>query len=57
MFIISFGSDARLYLSHYTGARISRIEADGVDCIFADLKYQGGLRDSSSIMFDTRCAD
>lgn len=33
---IKFGPDAKLYLSHYTGARISRIEADGVDCIFAD---------------------
>ncbi len=33
---ISFGPDGKLYLSHYTGARISRIEADGVDCIFAD---------------------
>ncbi|MCH8479416.1 MAG: hypothetical protein LAT56_15955 [Wenzhouxiangella sp.] len=33
---ISFGPAAKLYMSHYTGARISRIEADGVDCIFAD---------------------
>lgn len=33
---IAFGPDARQYMSHYTGARISRIEAEGVDCIFAD---------------------
>ena len=33
---IAFGPDAMLYMSHYTGARISRIEAEGVDCIFAD---------------------
>lgn len=33
---IAFGPDGRLYMSHYTGGRISRIEAEGVDCIFAD---------------------
>ncbi|MGY6555211.1 MAG: hypothetical protein ACXIUM_11900 [Wenzhouxiangella sp.] len=33
---IAFGPDGRLYLSHYTGGRISRIEAEGLDCIFAD---------------------
>ena len=33
---IAFGPDRKLYISHYTGGRISRIEADGVDCIFSD---------------------
>jgi hypothetical protein len=33
---IAFGPDRKLYMSHYTGGRISRIEADGVDCIFGD---------------------
>ena len=33
---IAFGPDRKLYMSHYSGGRISRVEADGVDCIFGD---------------------
>lgn len=33
---IAFGPDRRLYLSHFTGNRISRIQSPDVDCVFKD---------------------
>ena len=33
---IAFGPDRRLYLSHFTVNRISRIQSPDVDCVFED---------------------